>query len=359
MNKHILFTGGGSSGHVTPNISLIAEAQQNNWQVSYAGSKEGIERSLIAPLAIPYYAINSGKLRRSFSWQTALTPFKVLQGIAQAYFLCKKIKPDLVFSKGGFVAVPIVIGAFLRGIPVIIHESDLTPGLANRLSFPFAKKVALSFEQSTRYFRKQKKLMYTGTPIRTAMLQGNAEKGKIFCAFETDKPILLVYGGGLGSAAINQAIRDSLPTLTQMFDVVHCTGKGKSDPAYNELPGYRQFEYLHDELADVMAAATLVVSRAGANSLYELLALRKPHLLIPLSKKASRGDQIDNAQYFANLGLSSVLLEENLTADSLLENIQKLAAQRSERIEKMQSYVLPDANKVIMKLIEEFAVANV
>lgn len=359
MRKHILFTGGGSSGHVTPNISLIAEAQQKNWQISYAGSAQGIERSLIEPLHIPYYAINSGKLRRNFSWHTALTPFKVLQGIAQAYLLCKKIKPDCVFSKGGFVAVPIVIGAFLRGIPVIIHESDLTPGLANRLSFPFAKKVALSFEQSKHYFRQQKKCVYTGTPIRAAMLEGNAAKGKKFCAFEMDKPILLVYGGGLGSAAINQAIWASLPALTHIFNVVHCTGKGKSDFAYDQTPGYRQFEYLHAELADVMAAAELVVSRAGANSLYELLALRKPHLLIPLSKKASRGDQIDNAEYFANLGLSSVLLEENLTADSLLENIQKLASQHSERIEKMQSYVLPDANKEIIKLIEEIDIANV
>jgi UDP-N-acetylglucosamine--N-acetylmuramyl-(pentapeptide) pyrophosphoryl-undecaprenol N-acetylglucosamine transferase len=355
VTKHILFTGGGSAGHVTPNLALIINAQKKAWRVSYAGSSQGIERALIKPLQIPFYPIQSGKLKRHFSWDNFLTPIKLLHGIIQAYFLCKKIKPTLVFSKGGFVAVPIVIGAWLNRIPIVVHESDLTPGLANRLSYPFAKKVALSFEQSKRYFRQQKKLLYTGTPVREAMLQGNAAQGKVFCGFINEKPILLIYGGGLGSSAINAAVWESLPVLLRHFNIVHCTGKDKSDQRYALIEGYRQFEYLHAELPDVMAAADLVLSRAGANSIYELLQLAKPHLLIPLSKKASRGDQIDNAQYFAALGLSTVLLEEELTAETLQTGIDELFNQRAERIKKIREYCLPNANQLIMELLETIA----
>ena len=248
--------------------------------------------------------------------------------------------------------MPIVIGAWLNHIPVVAHESDLTPGLANRLSYPFAKKVALSFEQSKSYFRNKKKLIYTGTPIREAMLQGNAEKGKAFCGFAEDKPILLVYGGGLGSVVINKAVRSGLPALLNNFNIVHCTGKGKLDMDYQNIAGFRQFDYLNQELPDVMAAADLVLSRAGANSIYELLRLAKPHLLIPLSKKASRGDQIDNAKYFAALGLSSVLFEEELTAGSLQASIEELFKQRAVQTKKIQAYPLPDANQAIVDLIE-------
>ncbi len=352
MKKHILFTGGGSAGHVTPNIALIKQAKILDWQISYAGSYKGIERSLIEPLGIEYYCVNSGKLNRNFSWQLFLMPFKVIQGIAQAYALCHRIKPDVVFSKGGFVAVPIVIGAWLNRIPVITHESDLTPGLANRLCYPFVKKIALSFRQTQDYFKKKNKLVYTGTPIREAMLHGEAAQGKAFLNFATEKPILFVYGGSLGAAAINQAIREILPQLTPQFNVVHCTGKGKKDSHYRQ-DGYRQFEYLNEELPDVMAASALVISRAGANSIYELLALHKPNLLIPLSKKASRGDQVDNAKYFSHLGLSNVLFEENLNAKNLLEQIQLLAQQSPELIRRLQNYQLPDAVSELVSLIRQ------
>lgn len=350
--KHLLFTGGGSAGHVTPNIALIKAVQQRGDQVSYAGSPAGIERQLIEPLKIPYYPIDSGKLARQLTLKNLLSPFKVLHGVWQSYWLCKKIKPDVVFSKGGFVAVPIVIGAWLNHIPVIAHESDMTPGLANKLCYPFTQKVGVSFPNTEKFFKKKDKVVWTGTPIRHEMLVGKSEQGKAFLRFKEDKPMLLIYGGGAGSLVINQAIRQTLPELLQQFNIVHCCGKGKTDPAFENIEGYRQFEYLNQELPHVMAAADLVVSRAGANSIFELLALRRPHLLIPLSKKASRGDQIDNAKYFASLDLSDLLLEEDLNAANLLQHIQMLWEKRQARIEKLNQYVLPNAVDKIIALLK-------
>ncbi|MCD6047402.1 MAG: undecaprenyldiphospho-muramoylpentapeptide beta-N-acetylglucosaminyltransferase [Gammaproteobacteria bacterium] len=350
--RHIFFTGGGSAGHVTPNIALIKQAQKMGDQVSYVGSEQGIERQLIEPLNIPYYAVDSGKLARQLTLKNLLSPFKILHGIWQSYFLCRKLKPDVVFSKGGFVAVPIVIGAWLNHIPVIVHESDMTPGLANKLCYPFAEKVGVSFLNSQQFFKNKDKVVWTGTPIRQEMLEGNAAHGKTFLNFSDEKPILLIYGGGLGSVVINQAVRGVLPELLKQFNIVHCCGKGKIDAAFSDVVGYRQFEYLNQELPDVMAAADVVISRAGANSVFELLALHKPHLLIPLSKKASRGDQIDNAKYCQRLGLSDVLLEEELTPASLLEHVQTLWNSRQVRKEKLMQYALPNAVEKLMSLIQ-------
>jgi UDP-N-acetylglucosamine--N-acetylmuramyl-(pentapeptide) pyrophosphoryl-undecaprenol N-acetylglucosamine transferase len=353
--RHIIFTGGGSAGHVTPNIALIKQAQKMGDQVSYVGSEQGIERQLIEPLNIPYYAVDSGKLARQLTLKNLLSPFKVLHGIWQSYFLCRRLKPDVVFSKGGFVAVPIVVGAWLNHIPVIAHESDMTPGLANKLCYPFAKKVGVSFPNSEQFFKNKDKVVWTGNPIRQEMLEGSAVRGKAFLNFSHEKPILLIYGGGSGSVVINQAVRNALPEILKQFNLVHCCGKGKTDAAFNEMVGYRQFEYLNQELPDVMAAAAIVISRAGANSVFELLALHKPHLLIPLSKKASRGDQIDNAKYCQQLGLSDVLFEEALTPESLLAHVQALWDSRQARKEKLVQYALPNAVEKLISLIQAAA----
>lgn len=348
----VFFTGGGSSGHVTPNIAIIAQAKQKAWQVAYVGSYEGIEKTLIEPLHIPYYAISTGKLRRSLDWRNLLMPWQVVQGIWQCYQLCRQNKPAVIFSKGGFVALPLVIGAWLNHIPVIAHESDLSPGLANRLSYPFIKKIALSFPASKKYFKEQTKLVVTGTPIRAEILQGDASNGLAFCGFTQDKPLLMIYGGGLGSVVINDAVRTALPVLSLQFNIVHCCGKGKTAKGFEQYSNYRQYDYLHDELADVMAAADIIVSRAGANSIYELLALRKPHLLIPLSKKISRGDQIENAEYFAAQGLSKVLDEDTLTAETLTKAVDELWQARDDYRERLQNYPLSNAVQELLKLIE-------
>lgn len=349
--KTILFTGGGSAGHVTPNLALIKKFLNENWQVLYVGSNNGIEKEIIAKINIPYYSISTGKLRRYFSWQNFIDPFKVLEGFIQAFILCRKLKPAVVFSKGGFVAFPVVLGAWLNRIPVISHESDLTPGLANRLSYPFTKTICLTFPESQKYFKNTKKLVVTGTPLRAELFSGNADKGRAICGFSSDKKIVLVYGGGLGAQAVNQAVRAALPKLLLEYQVVHLCGKGKLDASLAELAGYKQFEYLHEELSDVMASAELVISRAGANSLYELLALKKPHILVPLSTAGSRGDQLDNAKYFANLGLSQVILEEILSPEVLWEKVQWMSGHEQEIKQALKDHILPDSVQLIYERI--------
>lgn len=348
--KTILFTGGGTAGHVTPNIGLIQQCLAEQWQVIYAGSKTGIEKSIIENLKIPYHSIATGKLRRYFSWRTFIEPFVIFLGIVQGFFLCRKIKPNVVFSKGGFVAFPIVVGAWLNRIPVIVHESDLSPGLANKLSFPFAQKICMTFDVAKQHFPADK-IVVTGLPFRDALLEGNADKGREFCQFTTKKPILLILGGSLGAAIINQTVRQILPKLLNIFQVVHVCGKGKIDSNLNNQQDYRQFEYIDAELADVFACADLVVSRAGANAVHELLRLKKPHVLIPLSKRASRGDQIENANFYEKQGVSRVLLEENLTAESLFNMIEDGYAKRLESHERLMSLTLPNSNVLIYQQI--------
>lgn len=326
MKKKIkmLFTGGGSSGHVTPILPLIDALKIKGIYIFYVGSKKGIEHTLINRLNIPYYSITVGKLHRYWTWKNFLTPLKLLIGIIQSFLICRKIKPDVIFSKGGFVALPVVIAAKLNRIPVIIHESDLTPGLANRLSFPFAELICITFPKTVKYFKKTEKILLTGMPIRDSLLHGDPKKGLKFCGFsDQKKPTLLIMAGGLGSTFVNESVRRILNSLTEKFQVIHICGKNKMDPFFKEIKDYKQFEYLQDEFADILACADLVISRAGATSIYELLTLNKPHILLPLSKKASRGDQIENAKYFADKGLSRVIYLEEFSDEKLLKTLSE------------------------------------
>lgn len=366
FEKHILFTGGGSAGHVTPNIAIIekllseslAADAATDWRISYIGSRCGIERELLAPFAargVAYYAIATGKLRRYFSWRTFIDPFKIVYGIAQAWWLCRKLKPDVIFSKGGFVSFPVVVAGWLWRIPVILHESDLTPGLANKLCYPFATKVCLTFAASTRYFAAQNdkgKIIVTGTPIRASLLHGDAARGLALAGFAANKKTLLIIGGSLGAGRINQVLRQALPRLINDLDlqIIHICGAGKIVSNIN-YPEYKQFEYVHAELADLFAAANLVISRAGANSVYELLSLKKPHIFIPLSKQASRGDQIDNALYFAKQGVSQVILEEKLTVDTLVEEVTLALQHEADLVAKLQALDLPRSLALISAVI--------
>lgn len=327
MTKHhIVLTGGGTAGHVMPNIALIDYLQQadNDWQFSYIGSYKGIERTLIKAHAnINYHPIASGKLRRYWSWRNFIDPFKVIWGIAQSWFLCKKIKPDIIFSKGGFVSLPVVIAARLCGIPTILHESDLSPGLANRLCYRFVNHILLTFDDSKRYFNSSDKLTVTGLPIRPSLLQGCAQQGLQLLNENHDKPIILIIGGSLGAHRINDAVKQALPQLLKLAHVIHICGKDQVDLQLKEqYQHYHPFDYLDQEFANVLAASDFVVSRAGANTLYELLSMHKPHLLIPLSAKASRGDQIENAYHFEQLGYSYVLDQDQLSSDQLIASIQ-------------------------------------
>ncbi|MFT4059486.1 MAG: undecaprenyldiphospho-muramoylpentapeptide beta-N-acetylglucosaminyltransferase [Legionella sp.] len=353
MMPSIVFTGGGTAGHVAPNMPLIREFTHKGWDVAYIGSAQGIEKEMIEPLKIPFHTVSSGKLRRYLSFKNLLDPFKIVLGIIQSFFLLNKIKPDVVFSKGGFVAFPVVVGAWLNRIPVVAHESDMSPGLANRLCFPFVNKICLTFDAAKNHFKSQEKIVVTGTPIREQLFTGNCEQGLALCGFNKEKPCLLAIGGSLGAGSINRSIRGALEELTQKYQVIHLCGKGKLEPLLNEFPGYKQFEYANEDLAHLFAATSVVVSRAGANSLYELLALGKPHILIPLSTQVSRGDQIQNARYFQGLGISIVIDDNSLNAPVLVQALRHLESRQDEIINKIKDLDIKSATDKIAFIIEE------
>jgi UDP-N-acetylglucosamine--N-acetylmuramyl-(pentapeptide) pyrophosphoryl-undecaprenol N-acetylglucosamine transferase len=352
--KRIVLTGGGTAGHVTPNIALLPALTKEGFDIHYIGSYDGIERKLIEELGIPYYGISSGKLRRYFDPKNFSDPFKVIKGMFEANSLLKKLKPNVVFSKGGFVTVPVVLAAKRRGVPAIIHESDMTPGLANKICISSAKKVCANFPETVKYLPEGKAIL-TGTPIRQELFSGNKLAGLDFCGFTANKPVILVIGGSTGSVVVNEAVRKVLPTLLKQYQVIHLCGKDKADPEFINLPGYIQFEYIKKELSDLLDAADIVISRAGANAICELLALRKPNILIPLSAASSRGDQILNAESFERQGFSYVLKEEALTPDSLLEAVHTVYNSRTTYIDAMSKSKLNNSIDTIMNIIKETA----
>lgn len=352
--KRIILTGGGTAGHVTPNIALIPKLRDLGYDIQYIGSYNGIEKELIEPFGIPYHGISSGKLRRYFSVQNFTDPFRVVKGFSEARKLIKDLKPDVIFSKGGFVSVPVVLAGKRCKVPVIIHESDMTPGLANKIAIPSAVKVCCNFPETLDSLPKGKAVL-TGSPIRQELLSGNKIAAMDMCGFTADKPVILVIGGSLGSVIVNNAVRKSLPRLLEKFHIIHLCGKGKTDDSLNDTKGYCQFEYIRDELRDIFALADIVISRAGANAICELLALRKPNLLIPLSAKASRGDQILNARSFERQGFSMVIEEEDLTEDSLVSSVLDLYENRGSYIDAMRNSDQQDSIDTIISLIEESA----
>lgn len=349
--KKILFTGGGTAGHVVPNIALIDYLRQHGWENHYIGSYAGIEKTLITPLQVPYYGISTGKLRRFMTWRNLLAPFQVALGAWQAWRHLGRIRPTVVFSKGGFVAFPVVFAAWLRRIPVIIHEADLTPGLANRLSLPFAQRVCVNFAGGQKYFKNAGNVVVTGIPLRESLVSGSRERGLAFLNFLPTKPVLLIYGGSLGAQKLNEVTRTLLPKLTQQFQVVHVCGANKTDEKFSALSDYRQYPYINAEFGDVIACADLVISRSGANTVYELIALRKNHILIPLSKTASRGDQIENADYARQLGYSTVINDEDLNPTTLAQTIEQCWSQREAIQAQLARFVVPDSVGIIADLL--------
>ena len=352
--KTIILTGGGTAGHVTPNLALIPSLKAAGYDIRYIGSYNGMERKLIENARIPYDGISSGKLRRYFDLKNFSDPFRVLKGYAEALILLKKYKPDVLFSKGGFVAVPVVLAARHYHIPTIIHESDMTPGLANKLCIPSAKWVCCNFPETLKYLPGEKAVL-TGSPIREELLQGDRLAGLQYTNLSAAKPIILVIGGSLGSVKVNGAVRSILPKLLEQFQVIHICGKGNLDESLIGTSGYVQYEYVDSPLKHLFAAADLIVSRAGANSICEILALRKPNVLIPLSAAASRGDQILNANSFAKQGYSTVLEEEQVTDSTLSEAIYNTYENRRTFIENMEKSHLNNAVDTIMKLINDCA----
>ena len=346
----IILTGGGTAGHVTPNIALLPRLKEEGFEILYVGSYDGIERKLIQKEGIPYRGISSGKLRRYFDLKNFTDPFRVLKGFAEAASIIKEFQPDVVFSKGGYVSVPVVRAAGMKHIPVVIHESDMTPGLANKLSYGAASKICCNFPETFSLLPEDKAVL-TGSPIRAELLSGDREKARELTGFTPDKPVLLVIGGSLGSRAVNEAVRRDLPLLLEEFSVLHLCGKGNLDESLMGTKDYLQFEYVSEELKDYFALADIMVSRAGANSICEILALRKPNVLIPLSAKASRGDQILNAQSFEKQGYSLVLEEENMNDQSLMDAVHKVWSEKDSYISAMEQSHAGNGVENVMRVI--------
>lgn len=349
--KKIILTGGGTAGHVTPNLAIIPSLQELGYEIHYIGSYQGIEKKLIESAGIPYDGISSGKLRRYFDIKNFSDPLRVIKGYREARKLIKKYKPDIVFSKGGFVSVPVVLAAKHARIPTIIHESDMSPGLANKLCFPSAQKVCCSFPETLCRLPEEKAVL-TGAPIRRELLQGDRLSGLQYAHLSADRPVILIIGGSLGSVTVNTAVRALLPRLLADYQVVHICGKGHLDESLIGTNGYVQYEYVDAPLRHLLAASDLVISRAGANSICEILALRKPNILIPLSASASRGDQILNAESFQKQGFSTVIEEESLSDDTLYTAIQETYKNRAEFIHSMEQSPLGNAVETVVKLIE-------
>lgn len=355
--KRIVLTGGGTAGHVTPNMALVPKLTEEGYDIAYIGSYDGMERKLIEDIDLPYYGISSGKLRRYFDPKNFTDPFRVLKGYFEAKKILKKLRPNVVFSKGGFVTVPVVIAARRLHIPVIIHESDITPGLANKLSIPSASRVCCNFPETIEHLPKGKAVL-TGSPIRQELFQGRRDQGLKLCGFQPDKPVLLIIGGSLGSVAINNAIRSNLDELLKTYQLIHLCGKGNLDQSLEGRKGYRQFEYVKDNLKHYFACADIIVSRAGANAICELLALRKPNILIPLGLNASRGDQILNAKSFEKQGYSYVLQEEDVTTDTLLNAVNTVYKNRQTYIDAMNQSQQANPIDTIVNLANELSASG-
>lgn len=350
--KRIVLTGGGTAGHVTPHLAILPHLLEEGYEVHYIGTQNGIENQMISSLeGVTYHAVKSGKLRRYFDWKNFTDPFRVIAGAFQSARLMGKLKPDVCFSKGGFVSVPVVIGAWLHRVPVLCHESDLTPGLANKIASKFAKKVATTFPECADALGK--KGVFTGTPLRPELFSGSREEGLHLCGFTGEKPVLMMMGGSLGAQSVNKALREALPRLLEKMDVVHITGKGNLDESLQTLPGYKQFEFISQELPHIFACADYVLSRAGSNALCEFQALKKPMLLVPYPKGASRGDQILNAASYEKRGLCHVLPQENMTAETLTCAIENLMEQKDTLIRHLEEAPPADGTPKVLGFIRE------
>ncbi len=353
--KRIILTGGGTAGHVTPNLALIPSLKKEGWEIHYIGTANGIERRLIESVeGVTYHSVKSGKLRRYFDVKNFTDPFRVVAGCFESAALVRKIQPDIVFSKGGFVSVPVVYGAKLAGVPVLLHESDMSPGLANRLTAPLAAAMCCTFPEAARQAGRKGRV--TGTPLRSELFDGSREQGIRLFSLSDSRPVLMIIGGSSGAQAINKAVRAALPSLTQCFQVLHLCGKGNLDAEFEGMKNYHQYEYLDEELKHAYACADVLISRAGSNTLCEILALKKPALLIPYPKEASRGDQILNAKSFEQRGLARVLMQEDMTPETLIDSVvNNVYRKRGELIDAMERESSADGVANVMALIHQYA----
>lgn len=350
--KTIVIVGGGSAGHVLPALPVADELIKRQWRVHFVGTHSGLEEKLLGDRDINFHSVSAGKLRRYFSWQNFSDVLRIFMGVVQAAVLLRRIRPQVIFSKGGFVSFPVVFSGWLLRIPIVAHESDLTPGLANRLVMPFVSTLCSSFAD-TRFSGFKGRVVNTGTPVREDLLKGDVAAGRSFLGAEDARPILLVTGGSLGADALNTIVRNSLPVLCANYFVVHICGPGKTENIVQS--GYLELEYVDSGWGDILAAADIVVSRAGANALFELWALKKLTLLVPLSGAASRGDQLANAAYAKAQGLSEVVAEEDLGTKQLLAALERLSENAQQYQLALNAITAMKASEMLVAELEAVA----
>ncbi|MBO4251618.1 MAG: undecaprenyldiphospho-muramoylpentapeptide beta-N-acetylglucosaminyltransferase [Clostridia bacterium] len=344
----IILTGGGTAGHVIPHLALLPYLKKDFAKIYYIGSENGMERSIIEKAGIKYFAVPCAKLVRSFTLKNLEIPFKVFAGIKESGKILDDLKPDVVFSKGGYVSLPVVFAAKKRRIPVIAHESDFTLGLANKISAKYCELVLTAFPDPA---KKLKNGLFVGTPIRRSVFTAKKSDGIKTFNLSGKKPVILVTGGSLGSSAINYAIRQSLDDLLPNFDVIHACGKGNLSGIKKQ--GYTEVDFT-DKMDTALACADLCISRAGANTVFEMASLFKPMLLIPLPKGVSRGDQILNAEYFQSLNFADILYQDNLTPDTLTSAINQLYAKRFKLSKNYKANPITDASEKIAAIIARY-----
>ncbi|MBO5884724.1 MAG: undecaprenyldiphospho-muramoylpentapeptide beta-N-acetylglucosaminyltransferase [Clostridia bacterium] len=343
MKKSIVLTGGGTAGHIMPNIALLDKLKENFENIYYIGTN-GMEKEICNKNDINFYEISAPKFVRKLSFKTLSIPFKLIKSIHQCKQILKQIKPDVIFSKGGYVSIPVCIAGKKLNIPVISHESDLSIGLANKIILKYSNVLCTSFKETANY---NKKCVYTGSPIRQDIFNGNKKNVLEKFNYDKNKPTILFIGGSLGSTAINNIVYENIDKLASIYNVLHISGKHGKPLTHN---GYYQVSF-SDKIQDFFAACDICISRSGANTIFELASLQKLMLLIPLPKGNSRGDQVENALNFKNNNLANVLMQEDLDINNLLKQIDKTFKQKDYFISNMQKLDLKNANNKILKII--------
>jgi len=380
LNQNVIaFTGGGTGGHIYPGLAVADEikalAKKDNKEITinWIGCSKGMDGQLVkkavgpygAPTADAFYGIPSGKLRRYFSWQNFTDLFRIVGGYFAARRILKKTRPSILFSKGGFVSVPPVLAAKHLGIPVFTHECDFTLGLANRLNFKSADTMFVSYEETKNRLAPadQSRVTVTGNPVRPVIYNADSKKGRDFLQISDNLPVLLVLGGSSGAKQINELVWANLDWLCENFTVVHQTGLLNADSTTEQelkekyKGRYLPYQFIYQQMPDVLAAADVILSRAGANSIWEAAVLAKPMVLIPLCGSGTRGDQVDNAEFFRQRDAAMVLLGEEANSQNLKACLQKLTepavrSQYASNVQKLTGGVKP-AEKIAQILYNQ------
>ena len=363
----IAFTGGGSAGHVTPNLALIDAISAQGAHAVYFGRAESIEADLLSRVDhVPFCQIPSERLRRYFHWGNFVMPLYVLAGVWKSFWGMRRHRPQALFSKGGFVALPVVMGAWLNRIPVVIHESDGSLGLANRLSLPFARVVCLGQARALKRV-KHRDVRHTGSPVRQAFLSPSPERAIEAFALHAQDPLLVVFGGSQGAMSVNRALRQALPELSEKYEIFHVCGRGglviefsatdqemSTDGTQHALTeSYHQVEYIHEGFADLLSAAHIIIGRAGANGIAEMIAVKRPALLIPLPSASSRGDQLLNAEDFAEAGFGEMIRDEELTATRLIGALQNVEDHYNEYYVSLERQASSEGTSTLINVLKE------